>query len=177
MTSTEPGTSGTARFPHFVVVKGYHMGSKWFEGAFGAVLACTTVHGHERMAVKVVKRMCCPALREGPQEVTTLSRCDHPNVPKLLAVYSDHASSPGDASGGEGQPGEPDDRRLDASLVGAQLLMQLCGVPGLDCDGLQLEAFDLPLNLMLAVPATLICGGPREALQCMAKALRPTPHA
>ena len=54
---------------------------------------------------------------------------------------------------------------------------QLCGVSGLDCDGLQLEAFELPLNLMLAVPATLICGGPREALQCMAKALRPTPHA
>ena len=41
MTSTEPGTSGIARFPHFVVVKGYHMGSKWFEGAFGAVPGCS----------------------------------------------------------------------------------------------------------------------------------------
>ena len=33
--------SGIARFPHFVVVKGYHMGSKWFEGAFGAVPGCS----------------------------------------------------------------------------------------------------------------------------------------
>ena len=51
---------------------------------------------------------------------------------------------------------------------------QLCGLPGVDCDGLHLEAFDLPLNLMLAVPATLICGGPREALQSMAATLGPT---
>lgn len=54
---------------------------------------------------------------------------------------------------------------------------QLCGVSGVDCDGLQLEAFDLPLNLMLAVPATLICGGPRHALQCMTTTLRPPPRS
>ena len=54
---------------------------------------------------------------------------------------------------------------------------QLCGVSGVDCDGLQLEAFDLPLNLMLAVPATLICGGPRQALQCMTTTLRPPPRS
>jgi nucleoside 2-deoxyribosyltransferase len=50
---------------------------------------------------------------------------------------------------------------------------QLCGLHGVDCNGLQLEAFDLPLNLMLAVPATLVCGGAREALQSMAAALGP----
>ncbi len=48
---------------------------------------------------------------------------------------------------------------------------QLCGLPGVDCDGLHLEAFDLPLNLMLAVPATLSVGGPREALRRMADEL------
>ncbi|HCJ28976.1 MAG TPA: nucleoside 2-deoxyribosyltransferase [Pseudomonas sp.] len=47
-------------------------------------------------------------------------------------------------------------------------LPHLCGQPGFDCDGLQLEAFDLPLNLMLAVPAQLVTGGPREALRCLA---------
>lgn len=41
----------------------------------------------------------------------------------------------------------------------------LCGEPGFDCDGLQLEAFDLPLNLMLAVPARLVMGDARDALQ------------
>ena len=50
---------------------------------------------------------------------------------------------------------------------------QLCGLPGVDCDGMHLEAFDLPLNLMLAVPATLVTGGARQALQCMAEQLRP----
>ncbi|MGK9064756.1 nucleoside 2-deoxyribosyltransferase [Stutzerimonas chloritidismutans] len=49
---------------------------------------------------------------------------------------------------------------------------QLCGLPGVDCDGLQLEAFDLPLNLMLAVPARLSVGGPREALKRMVEELR-----
>ncbi|AHL76082.1 nucleoside 2-deoxyribosyltransferase [Stutzerimonas stutzeri] len=41
----------------------------------------------------------------------------------------------------------------------------LCGQPGFDCDGLHLEAFDLPMNLMLAVPAHVVTGGPHEALQ------------
>lgn len=50
---------------------------------------------------------------------------------------------------------------------------QLCGLPGVDCDGLHLEAFDLPLNLMLAIPATLVTGGARQALQRMAQTLRP----
>jgi nucleoside 2-deoxyribosyltransferase len=40
----------------------------------------------------------------------------------------------------------------------------LCGQPGFDCDGLQLEAFGLPLNLMLAVPATIVFGDARAAL-------------
>lgn len=44
----------------------------------------------------------------------------------------------------------------------------LCGQPGFDCDGLYLEAFDLPVNLMLGVPLTLVNGGPRQALQCLA---------
>lgn len=48
---------------------------------------------------------------------------------------------------------------------------QLCGLPGMDCDGLRLEAFDLPLNLMLGVPATLVTGGPREALQGLVRTL------
>lgn len=48
---------------------------------------------------------------------------------------------------------------------------QLCGLPGMDCDGLQLEAFDLPLNLMLGVPAIMVTGGPREALQRLAQTL------
>jgi len=47
----------------------------------------------------------------------------------------------------------------------------LCGQPGFDCDGLQLEAFDLPLNLMLGVPVMLVNGGPREALQRLADEL------
>ncbi|MCD7098507.1 nucleoside 2-deoxyribosyltransferase [Stenotrophomonas sp. MMGLT7] len=34
-----------------------------------------------------------------------------------------------------------------------------------DADGWELEEFGLPLNLMLAVPATIVVGGPREALQ------------
>ncbi|MCG6541862.1 nucleoside 2-deoxyribosyltransferase [Pseudomonas sp. KSR10] len=50
-------------------------------------------------------------------------------------------------------------------------LPHLCGQPGLDCDGLQLEAFDLPVNLMLAVPARLVAGGAREALLCLADEL------
>jgi nucleoside 2-deoxyribosyltransferase len=44
----------------------------------------------------------------------------------------------------------------------------LCGQPGFDCDGLHLEAFDLPLNLMLGVSVTLVTGGPSEALRCLA---------
>jgi len=47
----------------------------------------------------------------------------------------------------------------------------LCGEPGFDCDGLQLEAFDLPLNLMLAVPAQLVVGDARDALQRMSELL------
>ncbi|WP_028239760.1 nucleoside 2-deoxyribosyltransferase [Stutzerimonas azotifigens] len=53
----------------------------------------------------------------------------------------------------------------------ARQLPHLCGEPGLDCDGLQLEAFDLPLNLMLGVPATLVTGGPGEALRQLAAEL------
>lgn len=52
-----------------------------------------------------------------------------------------------------------------------QRFQHLCGEPGFDCDGLQLEAFDLPVNLMLAVPAQLVTGGPREALRCLAAKL------
>ncbi len=52
-------------------------------------------------------------------------------------------------------------------------LPHLCGQPGLDCDGLQLEAFDLPLNLMLAVPAEVVAGDARSALQRLADAFRP----
>ncbi|WP_313089359.1 nucleoside 2-deoxyribosyltransferase [Pseudomonas sp.] len=48
----------------------------------------------------------------------------------------------------------------------------LCGQPGFDCDGLQLEAFDLPLNLMLGVPLILIAGGAGEGLQRLAVELR-----
>lgn len=46
----------------------------------------------------------------------------------------------------------------------------LCGQPGFDCDGLQLEAFDLPLNLMLGVPVQLVFGGPQEGLKQLASA-------
>ncbi|WP_217474568.1 nucleoside 2-deoxyribosyltransferase [Stutzerimonas stutzeri] len=52
-----------------------------------------------------------------------------------------------------------------------QRFAHLCGEPGFDCDGLQLEAFELPLNLMLAVPAQLVVGGPREALRCLGETL------
>ncbi|WP_421682316.1 nucleoside 2-deoxyribosyltransferase [Stutzerimonas urumqiensis] len=47
----------------------------------------------------------------------------------------------------------------------------LCGQPGFDCNGLHLEAFDLPLNLMLAVPAQVVVGSAREALQRLAQGL------
>lgn len=53
-----------------------------------------------------------------------------------------------------------------------QRFAHLCGEPGFDCDGLLLEAFDLPLNLMLAVPSQLVVGGPREAMRCLAERLR-----
>ena len=49
---------------------------------------------------------------------------------------------------------------------------QLCGLPGVDCDGLQLEAFDLPVNLMLGVPVTIVTGSPQECLQQLIAALR-----
>ncbi|MFL9811970.1 nucleoside 2-deoxyribosyltransferase [Stutzerimonas sp. VN223-3] len=49
---------------------------------------------------------------------------------------------------------------------------QLCGLPGFDCDGLQLEAFDLPVNLMLGVPVTVITGTPHDCLQQLTVALR-----
>ena len=49
---------------------------------------------------------------------------------------------------------------------------QLCGLPGFDCDGLHLEAFDLPLNLMLGVPLTLVTGGPEAALRRLADKLK-----
>ncbi|MOA16833.1 Nucleoside 2-deoxyribosyltransferase [compost metagenome] len=39
------------------------------------------------------------------------------------------------------------------------------GEEGHDRDGNALEAFGLPLNLMLAVPARIVVGGPREALE------------
>jgi nucleoside 2-deoxyribosyltransferase len=45
-------------------------------------------------------------------------------------------------------------------------------MPGFDCDGLQLEAFDLPVNLMLGVPVTVITGSPHECLHQLAAALR-----
>lgn len=36
-----------------------------------------------------------------------------------------------------------------------------------DCDGQLVEDFNLPLNLMLAIPATIICGGLEEALAAL----------
>ena len=43
--------------------------------------------------------------------------------------------------------------------------------PTRDRDGMTLEEFGLPLNLMLAVPSRLVAGGPREALRRLAEEL------
>lgn len=45
--------------------------------------------------------------------------------------------------------------------------------PGRDRDGNVLEAFGLPLNLMLAVPTQIVSGGPREALELLRQDLQP----
>ncbi|MHB9796838.1 nucleoside 2-deoxyribosyltransferase [Pseudomonas sp. MT3] len=45
--------------------------------------------------------------------------------------------------------------------------------PGRDRDGNQVEAFDLPLNLMLGVPAQIAVGGLREALELLKAELFP----
>ena len=41
----------------------------------------------------------------------------------------------------------------------------------LDRDGWTLEEFGLPLNLMLAVPASIVVGGPEEALAVLRERL------
>lgn len=43
--------------------------------------------------------------------------------------------------------------------------------PGRDRDGNQIEGFGLPLNLMLGVPAKIVVGGPREALELLHREL------
>lgn len=43
--------------------------------------------------------------------------------------------------------------------------------PGRDRDGNQIEGFGLPLNLMLGVPAKIVVGGPREALELLRREL------
>ncbi len=53
-----------------------------------------------------------------------------------------------------------------ARISGARL-GELNGRP-VDGDGLYVEDFGLPLNLMLAVPATIVVGGLREALLALA---------
>lgn len=45
--------------------------------------------------------------------------------------------------------------------------------PDRDRDGNVLEAFGLPLNLMLAVPTQIVAGGPREALELLSQDLKP----
>ncbi|KAF1054595.1 MAG: hypothetical protein GAK43_00786 [Stenotrophomonas maltophilia] len=45
--------------------------------------------------------------------------------------------------------------------------------PDRDRDGNSLEAFGLPLNLMLAVPTQIVAGGPREALELLRQDLQP----
>ncbi|MCJ1887586.1 nucleoside 2-deoxyribosyltransferase [Pseudomonas sp. LA21] len=45
--------------------------------------------------------------------------------------------------------------------------------PGRDRDGNQVEAFGLPLNLMLGVPAQVAVGGAREALELLRAELLP----
>jgi nucleoside 2-deoxyribosyltransferase len=45
------------------------------------------------------------------------------------------------------------------------------GVGQLDRQGWTLEEFGLPLNLMLAVPATIVVGGPAEALTALRERL------